>query len=56
MVQNVKNKETIHAYLIKISIGSNLSNLCTYIMQLVQLCTFILALVCVGINHQKGGD
>jgi hypothetical protein len=23
---------------------------------LVQLCTFIFALVCVGINHQKGGD
>jgi hypothetical protein len=22
----------------------------------VQLCTSILALVCVGINHQKGGD
>jgi hypothetical protein len=39
VVQNVKNKETIHA-------------LC----KLVQLCTSILALVCVGINHQKGGD
>jgi hypothetical protein len=24
--------------------------------KLVQLCTSILALVCVGINHQKGGD
>jgi hypothetical protein len=24
--------------------------------KLVQLCTFISALVCVGINHQKGGD
>jgi hypothetical protein len=24
--------------------------------KLVQLCTFIFALVCVGINHQKGGD
>jgi hypothetical protein len=29
MVQNVKNKETIHAYLIRIYIGSILSNLCT---------------------------
>jgi hypothetical protein len=24
--------------------------------KLVQLCISILALVCVGINHQKGGD
>jgi hypothetical protein len=24
--------------------------------KLVQLCTFIFALACVGINHQKGGD
>jgi hypothetical protein len=24
--------------------------------KLVQLCTSIFALVCVGINHQKGGD
>jgi hypothetical protein len=33
VVQNVKNKETIHAYLMKIVIGSILSNLWTYIMQ-----------------------
>jgi hypothetical protein len=33
VVQNVKNKETIHAYPIRIYIGSILSNLCTYIMQ-----------------------
>jgi hypothetical protein len=32
VVQNVKNKETIHAYLKKIFIGSILSNLCTYIL------------------------
>jgi hypothetical protein len=57
MVQNVKNKETIHAYLTSIYIGSILSNLCTYkLCKLVQLCTSIFALVCVGINHQKGGD
>jgi hypothetical protein len=49
-------KKTIHAYLISIYIGSTPSNLCTYIMQLVQVCISILALVCVGINHQKGGD
>ena len=33
VVQNVKNKETIHAYLVSIYIGSIPSNLCTYIMQ-----------------------
>jgi hypothetical protein len=33
VVQNVKIKETIHAYLISIYIGSIPSNLCTYIMQ-----------------------
>jgi hypothetical protein len=30
VVQNVKNKETIQAYLMSIYIGSILSNLCTY--------------------------
>jgi hypothetical protein len=30
MVQNVKVKKTIHAYLMRIYIGSILSNLCTY--------------------------
>jgi hypothetical protein len=30
VVQNVKNKETIHAYLMSNYIGSILSNLCTY--------------------------
>jgi hypothetical protein len=33
VVQNVKNKETIHAYLVSIYIGSIPSNICTYIMQ-----------------------
>jgi hypothetical protein len=46
VVQYVKNKETIHAYLVSIYIGSIPSN----------LCTFIFALACVGINHQKWGD
>jgi hypothetical protein len=31
VVQNVKNKETIYAYLVSIYIGSIPSNLCTYI-------------------------
>jgi hypothetical protein len=53
----LKIKETIHAYPMRIYIGSILSNLCTYnYAKLVQLCTSIFALVCVGINHQKGGD
>jgi hypothetical protein len=49
VVQNVKNKETIHAYLMRINIGSILSNLCTYIMQtssnyvLLYLLWFVLA-------------
>jgi hypothetical protein len=30
VVQNVKNKGTIHAYPMSIYIGSILSNLCTY--------------------------
>jgi hypothetical protein len=54
VVQYVKNEETIHAYLVSMYIGSIPSNLCTYIMQTSQLCTFTFALVCVGINHQKG--
>jgi hypothetical protein len=33
VVQNVKNEETIHAYLVSIYIGSIPSNLCTYILQ-----------------------
>jgi hypothetical protein len=38
-------------------IGFIPSNLCTYNYEkLIQLCTSIFALICVGINHQKGGD
>jgi hypothetical protein len=56
VVQNVKMKKAIHAYLMKIKIGLIPNNLCTYNMQIVQFCTYIFSLVCVGINHQKGGD
>jgi hypothetical protein len=50
-------KETIHAYLVSIYIGSNSKQpLHLHYAKLVQLCTSIFALVCVGINHQKGGD
>jgi hypothetical protein len=56
VVQNVKRKKSIHAYLMKVLIGLIPSNLCTYLSKLVEFCTYIFALVCVGINHQKGGD
>jgi hypothetical protein len=56
VVQNIKNEETIHAYIISIYIGSIPSNLAPTLCKLIQLCTSIFALVCVGINHQKGGD
>jgi hypothetical protein len=43
VVQNVKNKETIHAYLISIYIGTIPSNLCTYNYALLYLLWFVLA-------------
>jgi hypothetical protein len=52
----LNEKKTIHAYLIEIIIDLIPNNLCTSLCKLVQFCTFIFALVCVGINHQKGGD
>jgi hypothetical protein len=49
--KNVRNKETIHAYLIKILIGSILSNLCTYIMQTSSILHFS---ICFGLCwHQS---
>jgi hypothetical protein len=51
MVQNNKNEETIHAYLISINIGSILSNLCTYIMQTSSIMYFY---TCFGLCwHQS---
>jgi hypothetical protein len=52
----LNKKETFHAYLVSSFIGSIPSNLTLTLCKLVQLCTSIFALVCVGINHQKGGD
>jgi hypothetical protein len=56
VVQNVKNKEinpcTSYENLLVQFLVSFALTLC----KLVQLCTSIFALVCVGINHQKGGD
>jgi hypothetical protein len=51
VVQNVKNEETIHAYLINIHIGSIPSNLCTYIMQTSSIMHFY---ICFGLCwHQS---
>jgi hypothetical protein len=52
----LKIEETIHACLISIYIGSIQATFALTLCKLVQLCTSIFALVCVGINHQKGGD
>jgi hypothetical protein len=51
VVQNVKNKETIHAHLVSIYIGSIPSNLCTYIMQTSSIMHFY---ICFGLCwHQS---
>jgi hypothetical protein len=51
VVQNVKNKETIHACLMRIYIGSILSNLCTYILQTSSIMHFY---TCFGLFwHQS---
>jgi hypothetical protein len=51
VVQNDKNEETIHAYLISINIGSILSILCTYIMQDSSIMHFY---ICFGLCwHQS---
>jgi hypothetical protein len=51
VVQNVKNEETIHAYLISIYIGSIPSNLCTYSMQTSSVMHFH---ICFGLCwHQS---
>jgi hypothetical protein len=57
VVQNVKIEESNPCISIKIIILVSLQ--ATYALtlyKLVQFCTYISALVCVGINHQKGGD
>jgi hypothetical protein len=57
VVQYVKNKEAIHAHYVSIYILAQFqATFALTLCKLVQLCTFIFALVCVGINHQKGGD
>jgi hypothetical protein len=55
VVQNVKNKETIHAYLVKIYIGSIPSNLCTYIMQTSSIMHFYICFVLCWHQSPKRG-
>jgi hypothetical protein len=57
VVQNVENEKEINPcisyenILVQILVTFALT-----LRKLVPLCTSIFALVCVGINHQKGGD
>jgi hypothetical protein len=58
VVQNVKIEESNHTHVEIISIGLTQKQL-MHIHQICKLVTFLLfifALVCVGINHQKGRD
>jgi hypothetical protein len=55
VVQNVKNKEINPCISYEILLVQFLVTYALTLCKLVQLCTSISALVCVGINHQKGG-
>jgi hypothetical protein len=51
----LNKKKTIHAYLVEIIIlVSFQATFALTLCKLVQFCTYTFALVCVGINHQKG--
>jgi hypothetical protein len=52
----LKIKKSIHAHLMRINWLKFLVTFALTLCKLVQLCTSIFALVCVGINHQKAGD
>jgi hypothetical protein len=57
VVQNVKNEKEINLCISYENILVQfLVTFALTLCKLVQLCTSIFALVCVGINHQKGGD
>jgi hypothetical protein len=56
VVQNVKNKEINPCASYENLLVQFLVSLALTLCKLVQLCTSIFALVCVGTNHQKGGD
>jgi hypothetical protein len=50
----LNKRKAIHSYLVRLSIGLTPNNLCTYHMQTRSFLHLLFALVCVGINHQKG--
>jgi hypothetical protein len=53
----LNKKKTIHAYLMEIIYWFQFqATFALTLCKLVQFCTYTFALVCVGINHQKGGD
>jgi hypothetical protein len=56
LVQYVKNKENNPCASCKYLLAQFQATFALTLCKLVQLCTSIFALVCVGINHQKGGD
>jgi hypothetical protein len=56
VVQNGKNKEINPCASYETLLVQFLVSFALTLCKLVQLCTSIFDLVCVGINHQKGGD
>jgi hypothetical protein len=57
VVQNFKQEENNPCKSIEINLLVSLqATLALTLCKLVQFCAFTFALVCVGINHQKGGD
>jgi hypothetical protein len=56
VVQNVKNKEINPCISYENLLVQFLVTFALTLCKLVQLCTSLFALICVGINHQKGGD
>jgi hypothetical protein len=56
VVQNVKNKEINPCASYENLLVQFLVSFALTLCKLVRVCTSIFALVCVGINHQKGGD
>jgi hypothetical protein len=56
VVKNVKYKEINPCASYENLLVQLLVSFALTLCKLVQLCTSIFALVCVGINHQKGGD
>jgi hypothetical protein len=56
VVQNVKRKKAIHAYLMKVLIGLIPSNLCTYLMQTSSILHLYIYFGLCWHQSPKGGD